>query len=337
VQRKRWWLDMARILLPHPVEELKLLYGDTAFRLLSELGELQLNETGRRWCESELLEKAKDCDVIHSFGVTPGTASLFSELRGVRAFCRWAVDIRNIDVAAATRAGVLVTHGPAVFTAGVSELIIGLMLDLTRRITWGAEQYHHGQTPPPGLYPELRGAVLGIIGFGQIASYLARLAQAFGMKVLAYDPYTTVTAGGVEQVDLPSLYASSDHVVCLAKATEETEKMMNAAAFAAMKTSAYFINLSRGNLVDDEALLAALDAGEIAGAAVDVGRSYRQMPTAAVAAHPKVIATPHIGGLTPGSVEVQCRSSAAQVADILAGRMPERAVNPEAAGWLKKT
>jgi D-3-phosphoglycerate dehydrogenase len=127
-------------------------------------------------------------------------------------------------------------------------------------------------------------------------------------------------------------------VVCLAAATEATENMMNAAAFAAMKPDAYFINASRGNLVDEDALLAALDAGTIAGCAVDVGRAPDQMPSPRVAAHPRVIASPHIGGLTPPAVEHQALETVAQVAELLQGRAPQGAVNAQqATRWRQAT
>jgi D-3-phosphoglycerate dehydrogenase len=123
----------------------------------------------------------------------------------------------------------------------------------------------------------------------------------------------------------------SDFLVCLAAATPETENLMNAAAFAAMKPGAYFINASRGELVDDDALLQALDSGRLAGCAVDVGRAPDQMPSPRVAAHPRVIATPHVGGLTPPAVEHQAMETVAQVADIQRGRVPLGAVNAKQA------
>ena len=134
-------------------------------------------------------------------------------------------------------------------------------------------------------------------------------------------------ATGLTQVALPDLLARSDFVVCLAVADEATENLMNEAAFAAMKPSAYFINLSRGNLVDEAALAEALDAKRIAGAALDVGRAADQMPTASLARRADVIATPHIAGLTPDAAEHQAFDTVRQVEALIAGRMPEGAVN----------
>ncbi len=177
---------------------------------------------------------------------------------------------------------------------------------------------------------ELRGSTLGIIGYGAIGCELARAAKALGMRVLVNDPYVK----GVEQVSLDALLAQSDYFVPLAVATPETENLMNEAAFAKMKPGACFINVSRGNLVDEAALVRALDAGRIAGCALDVGRAPDQMPTPALAARPDVIATPHTAGLTFAAIEHQSLETVAQAAEILQGRAPKGAVNAE--HWKRK-
>ena len=131
-----------------------------------------------------------------------------------------------------------------------------------------------------------------------------------------------------------ALLGEADFVVCLAVATPETENLMDAAAFARMRHEAFFINLSRGNLVDEAALAEALDAGRIAGAAMDVGRAPDQMPSAELAKLPNVIATPHIGGLTPQAIEHQALETVRQVAAIIKGEAPIGAVNEE--HWMRR-
>ncbi len=138
------------------------------------------------------------------------------------------------------------------------------------------------------------------------------------------------------QVTLPELLAKSDFVICLAIANEATENLMNDAAFAAMKPTAYFINLSRGNLVDEAALAAALDEKRIAGAAMDVGRAQDQMPSLALAKRADVIATPHIAGLTPDAAEHQAFDTVRQVEALLEGKMPEGAANAKDAKRLRR-
>ncbi|WP_439632386.1 NAD(P)-dependent oxidoreductase [Shinella sp.] len=322
---------MPRILLPHPRAELVRFYGTTAIDGLGALAEVRLNELDRHFTRPELVAAAEGCEIIMSFGVTPGEAELFEALPDLVAFMRWAVDYRNVDIAAASRHGILVTNGLAGFEAGVSELIIGLMLSLSRRIAQSDASYHQGIVPPATLGPELRGATIGIIGFGQIGRYLAKLALAFGMRVVITDPYATVEDEAVRQVTMDELLSVSDHVVCLATATPDTENLMCAETFGKMKPTAFFINLSRGNLVNEDDLVKALDKGTIAGCALDVGRAARQMPTPAVAAHPKILATPHIGGLTPQAVEFQSLRVIEQAKAILAGALPERAINADAA------
>ena len=125
-------------------------------------------------------------------------------------------------------------------------------------------------------------------------------------------------------------------MVCLAPALPETDKLIHAQALACMKPTAYFINASRGQLVDEAALLQALDQGTIAGAALDVGMAADQMPSPALASHPRVIATPHVGGLTPEAIAHQALETVAQASDILQGRMPPGAVNAGQASRLVK-
>jgi D-3-phosphoglycerate dehydrogenase len=183
---------------------------------------------------------------------------------------------------------------------------------------------------------QLKGATLGIIGYGAIGAHLAELGLALGMTVLVADPHKRVTRPMVQQVQFADLLAKSDFVVCLAIANEQTENLMNAEAFAQMKPSAYFINLSRGNLVDEAALARALDEKRISGAALDVGRAQDQMPSLALARRADVIATPHTAGLTPEAAEHQAFDTVNQVKDLIAGRMPPGAANPEAARRLNR-
>jgi D-3-phosphoglycerate dehydrogenase len=200
------------------------------------------------------------------------------------------------------------------------------MIDAARHTTAYVEAYRSRTIPTGRLGMQLHGATLGIIGHGAIGTYLGRVAQALGMRVLVHDPHKNVPAPLV-QADLPSLLSESDFVVPLAVATAETENLIDAAALARMKPSAWLINASRGNLVDEAALEQALDARRIAGAAMDVGRAPDQMPSPHLARRGDVIATPHIGGLTPQAIEHQALESVRQCAVIVRGGIPEGAVN----------
>jgi len=322
---------MTTVFVSHPQDKLAHYFGARAIAALEAIADVRFNPGDTDLSSPELAALAHDCDVIISYRQTLGDEALFAALPQLRAFVRCAIDIRNIDVAAASRHGVLVTQASAGFIASVSEWIIGVMIDLSRHISASAVLYHAGRPAPPLMGRELRGATLGVIGYGQIGRYLCDVALALGMRIVVHDPFTTTGRQELVQTGLTQLLQQSDYVVCLAAATEATENLMNALAFAAMKPGAFFINASRGNLVDEAALLQALDAGTLAGCALDVGRAPDQMPSPRVAAHPRVIATPHIGGLTPPAVEHQAMETVAQVADILQGKLPRGAVNAQQA------
>jgi D-3-phosphoglycerate dehydrogenase len=154
------------------------------------------------------------------------------------------------------------------------------------------------------------------------------------MEVLVADPFATVDDATIEHVPFEVLLGRADYVVCLAVANEQTENLIGQAALARMRPHAFFINLSRGNLVDEAALIAALRENRIAGAALDVGRARDHMPTAELAKLPNVIATPHIGGLTPPAIESQSLETVRQVEAIINGEVPAGAVN--AARWTRR-
>ena len=325
---------MARILLTHSPDTRENYYGPRALAGLRALGEVTLNETDTPLEGQALIEAALDCDLIVSYRQSPAPAELFAALPKLVAFLRCAIDIRNVDVPAASRAGVLVTQSSAGFIASVSELVFAMMIDLARGMTEAATSYRRGKMPRARMGRELAGATLGVIGYGAIGRQVAALGVAFGMRVLVNDPYAKVDAAGIEQVPLELLLAEADFVAPLAVATEETENLIDAAALAKMKRGAFLVNVSRGNLVDEAALEAALDSGQVAGAGIDVGRDPDQMPTPRIARRPDVIATPHIGGLTLPAIEHQSMETVAQAAEILQGRAPRGAVNAE--HWSRK-
>jgi D-3-phosphoglycerate dehydrogenase / 2-oxoglutarate reductase len=309
-------------------------YGDRALEGLRALGQVRLNDSDCALDGAALIAAAQGCHAIVSDRQTPGDAALFAGSPQLAVLLRCAVDIRNIDVEAASSAGVLVTHASAGFATAVAEWTIGVMIDLNRGISDSVHAWRAGRAPAIVMGRELRGATLGVIGYGQIGRRVCALGRALGMRVVISDPQLRVGEPGIEQLELDALLAQADHVVCLAPALPETENLMDAARFARMKAGAFFVNASRGNLVDEAALLQALDSGRLAGCALDVGRAADQMPSPALARHARVIATPHIGGLTPPAVEHQALETVAQLRELLQGRMPAGAVNPEQARRL---
>lgn len=327
---------MTVVYVSHPSNRLDQYFGPRALQQLRSVAEVRLNPQARELETAELIAEAQGCDALIAYRQTPGPRALFAGVPQLAAFIRCAVDIRTVDVAAASEHGVLVTQASAGFVAAVSEWIVGVMVDLARGITRYAAEYHASGSAIPVMGRQLRGATLGVIGHGQIGSDLASLGIALGMKVLVNTPEPVPARPGLQQVALAALLGQSDFVVCLAPANAQTANLMNDAAFGAMKKGSFFINASRGELVDEAALLAALDSGRLAGCALDVGCAPDQMPSPALARHPLVIATPHIGGLTMPAIEHQALETVAQLQQLQRGTMPCGAVNPEHAVRLQR-
>ena len=318
---------MSRVLVTNPSSKLNLYFGEVAMAQLSKVAEVLLNPHDRELSTSELTRQASDCEAIVAYRGTAATADLFAELPQLKAFMRCATDIRTIDVDAASARGILVTRTGPGFAVAVAEWVIGCCIALSRNLVGYAAAYQAQGEPAVSMGRELRGSVLGVIGHGLIGAEVCRLAAAFGMRILVTDPYRQVQREGVTQVEFLALLSQSDVVVCLAQASAETENLMDAQAFAMMKPGAFFINAARGNLVNEHALHEALERGQLGGCAIDVGRAADQMPSPLLARHPRVIATPHIGGLTWPAVDYQALETVRQVEDILAGRLPQGAVN----------
>jgi D-3-phosphoglycerate dehydrogenase / 2-oxoglutarate reductase len=309
-------------------------YGERSLKGLQALGQVKLHEGDAALDAAGLIEAADDVDIIVADRVTEGRGEIFPHLPGLRAFVRCAVDIRNIDVAAASAAGVLVTQASPGFVQSVAELALGFMVDLSRGVSRSTADYHAGRSPEVVMGRQLAGSSVGIIGYGSIGRYLATLAKVMGMEVLVADPFVTIGDAGIKQLPLDELLGGADYIVCLAIANEQTENLIGQAALARMQRHAFFINLSRGNLVDETALAAALRENRIAGAALDVGRAPDQMPEPELAKLSNVIATPHIGGLTPQAIEHQSAETVRQVAAIIKGEAPLGAVNADR--WTRR-
>ena len=318
-----------KVLLTHTPQARVQYYGERSLSGLQAIADVKLHQGDAALDAFGLIAVAGDVDIIVADRLTAGPSEIFPRLPKLRAFVRCAVDIRNIDVDAASAAGVLVTQAGPGFVQSVAELAVGFMVDLSRGVSRATADYHTGRKPKVIMGRQLAGSRLGIIGYGSIGRYLAGIARVLGMEVLVADPFATVNEPDIAHVLLDDLLARADFVVCLAVANEKTENLIGQAALARMAPHAFFINLSRGNLVDEAALIAALRENRIAGAAMDVGRDLDQMPTPELAKLPNVIATPHIGGLTPPAIESQSLETVRQVEKIIAGEAPVGAVNPD--------
>ena len=282
--------------------------------------------------QDDILAVAADAEALL---VTYGqiNAEVIAGLNNCKVIGRFGIGIDNIDIAAATKKGITVTYAPVYCLDEVSDHAMALLLSLARKVTFGANLVSGGRWEMPAVVPihRLKGRTLGLVGLGNIPQALVPKAQAFGIKVIAADPYCpddVFQRMGVEKVDLDEMLARSDYVSVHAPLTPETEKMFNADAFKQMKPNAFLINTARGPLVDIDDLAAALDAGEIAGAALDVLPSEPPGADNPVVGRADVILTPHTGFYSEDALLDLQTTVASDVARVLTGEEPKYPVKP---------
>lgn len=266
---------------------------------------------------------------------TKVTKDVLAKATNLKVVGRAGVGVDNIDVAAATSRKIAVANAPTASSVSVAELALGHMISLSRHLTEADRTTKEGKWEKKRLEGhELFGKVLGLIGSGRIGTEVAKRAQAFGMRVIAYDPYlTAATAGqfGITLLDKAAVLRDSDYISIHAALTPETKGMIGPKELAAMKRTAYLVNCARGEIVQGAALAEALKAGTIAGAALDV---FEQEPPAGspLLGAPNVAFTPHLGASTH---EAQSRAGAIiadQVLKALDSKRPDFLVNPAVYG-----
>ena len=324
-----------RVFVTHSPEDLEAYYGRSLPELRT-LAEVVTNPLDRDLTTAELIEHAAGCHVIIAHRATPAEAQVFAALPDLLAFLRTAVDISTIDVGAATEHGVLVAHADKSFVASTAEIALALLLDIARHVTDSTIDYRNGAEPPQRPGAQLGGKTAGLIGYGMIARHLAGVLRAMGLEVLVHDPYNDdAVRDGLEQTSFVDLLGRSHVVLPLAASTPETENLIDADAIALMRPGTLLVNVSRGELLDEVAVADALRSGHLGGLAMDVGRAPDQRPTPGLASQPGVVATPHLGGLTPENADAQAYSSVEQVVAMTRGEIPPRAVNPDDAHRLR--
>lgn len=257
----------------------------------------------------ELLQVVGEYDALIVRGRTKVTAAVLAAGKKLKAVGRAGVGVDNIDLAAAKGAGITVVNSPLATTVAVAELTLGLMLSAVREIARADAGLKAGKWLKKELEgAELCGKTLGVIGFGRIGAAVAKRASAFDMKIVGYDPMLKAdeikTRGG-EPASLDELLAKADMITMHLPLTADSKGMLNDGAFAKMKQGVYIICAARGGVIDEAALLAALNSGKVAGAALDVFATEPPGLTELVA-HPKVVCTPHVGAQT---VEAQVRAA----------------------------
>jgi D-3-phosphoglycerate dehydrogenase len=285
--------------------------------------------TAKSPAADDILAVARDADaILVTYAKLSG--DLLRQLTKCKAIGRFGLGVDNIDLPAAKACGIAVNYVPDYCLREVSDHAMALLLALARKVTQANTLVQSGRWEVTPLVPlrRLEGQVLGLIGFGNIPRALAPKAKAFGLKVLTHDPYVgkdAIDAAGVEGVSFGELLARSDFVSVHAPLLPATRGLMNAAAFAKMKKGAYLINTARGPLVDEPALLAALDSGHLGGAALDVVTTEPLPQDSPLLGRDNVILTPHTAFYSVEALEELQAKCATDVARVLSG---EKAVYP---------
>lgn len=263
----------------------------------------------------------------------PFGADAFAACRGLKVVSRHGVGFDNVDVEAATARGIPVLIAPAANGQSVAELTIGLMLAAARRIPVQDAGIRAGRWDRSGNGLQLSGRILGLVGFGAIGKAVARAAIGLGMTVLAFDPVARSEPGlDVTMVEsLPALLARSQVLSLHVPLTPHTRGMIGARELALLPPGALLVNTSRGGLVDEAALAAALAAGHLFGAGLDTFGEEPLPPTHPLCARPDVVMTAHMGGSTDAALDATARLAAVHALAVIKGRPVDRAVcvNPE--------
>jgi len=279
---------------------------------------------------TDLKAELADADALIVRSAVQADTALIEAAPKLRIIGRAGVGVDNIDTAAATRHGIVVMNTPGANAIAVAELTLGLMISMCRAIPRANETMHAGKWDKKSLQgSELRGKTLGIVGLGRIGLEVARRAAAFGMELLAYDPFIApviARENGVSLTSLDDVFKSSDYLTLHVGLTSQTEGLINATSIAIMKPGVRIINCARGELIVDAALADALKSGKVAGAALDV---FHQEPLkdSAYFDLPNVLLSPHIAGATDEAQEAIGIQLATQVRDYLKLGVVQNAVN----------
>ncbi|HEY7389278.1 MAG TPA: C-terminal binding protein [Bryobacteraceae bacterium] len=305
---------------------------EPAQKVLAQIGgELRL--ASQATLES-ILEVAREADgVLTTYAKMP--AALIEQLVRCRIIARFGIGVDNVDIPAATARGIVVTRVPDYCLDEVSDHAIALLLALVRKIPSSSARTHSGRWEMKAVTPihRLRGTVLGLAGFGQIPRLLAPKAKAFGLRVVAFDPFISadqMASEGVQRVDFDDLVAISDYISIHTPLLPETRHLFNADVFRRMKPGAYLINTARGPIIDEAALARALDEKQLAGAALDV---MEQEPPAdsPLFGRENVILTPHTSFYSEESLIDLQTKAAEEVLRALTGQPVRNPVNADAA------
>lgn len=283
--------------------------------------------------EDEVIALAQEGDAILNC-YAKMSARVIQNLKRCRIIARYGIGVDNVDLAAATKAGILVTNVPDYCVDEVSDHALALLLALARNLVTADTAVKSGTwsvTAHANMH-RLRGQTLGLVGFGKIAKALASKVETLGMKVLVYDPYVEaalIAEHGAEAANLEKLLAEADAISIHVPLSSETGNLIGARELAHMKPTAFLINTSRGGIVDELALAVALKEDRLGGAALDVLTIEPPPPDHPLRQVPNIILTPHLAFYSRESVIELQTKAAEEVARALKGEPPRSPVNPE--------
>ena len=315
---------MKKVLLSQPIHEagMKLLEGKVEIIIAPDNSEETMRKLGR------------DVHGIILRTTSRVSKEVIAEAKGLQIISRTGAGVDNVDVQAATRRGILVCNLPGVNSLSVAEHTVTFILALAKRLRFMDESTRKGNWSSRNRYEavDLKGKVLGLIGAGKIGSRVARMCQkAFNMKTLGYDPFISKggeTKDGIRFCrDIRQVFEEADFLSVHVAGTAQTRNLIGWDLLSRMKKSAYFINTSRGTVVDEEALIKALKEGKIAGAALDVFSEEPPSKNNPLLEMENVILSPHSASLTKGCVVGLARGAALSILDFFSGKLPENIFN----------
>jgi D-3-phosphoglycerate dehydrogenase / 2-oxoglutarate reductase len=276
--------------------------------------------------EADILEVARDADgVLVTYAKLPG--ELLRQLRRCKVIGRFGLGVDNIDIKTAAALDIVVTYVPDYCLQEVSDHAMALLLALARKVPYSNTLVQTGRWDMPAVVPirRLEGQILGLVGLGNIPRGVALKAKAFGLKVVAHDPYVSAAVAqelGVELIGFEQLLEISDFISVHAPLTPQTRGLFNVQAFDRVKKGAYIINTARGPLLDEAALVAALDSGRLGGAALDVVATEPLSKDSPLLGRANVILTPHTGFYSAEALDELQTKCASDVASVLSGGQP---------------
>ncbi|MBI3191738.1 MAG: phosphoglycerate dehydrogenase, partial [Pedosphaera parvula] len=299
--------------------------------LFQQRTEFKVTVLDKRLSEAELIPIVGDVNAMVVRSETKVTRKVIEAAPNLRVVGRAGVGVDNVDAEAATQRGIVVMNTPGGNTISTAELTFSMLMALARKIPQAHMSMKNGEWNRKAFSGvELYGKTLGVLGMGRIGSEVARRAIAFGMRVLAYDPYLSLSrakALQVELVELDEIFPNADFITVHMPMSAETRGMINTAAFAKMKKGVKVINCARGGIIDEKDLVAAIESGQVCGAALDVYEKEPLPPDHPLRKLPQVVMTPHLGASTDEAQENVGIEVAEAITDYLVNGAVRNAVN----------